>query len=485
MLEEEQERPKKPEPPKTLVVRYGYMRNIAELPSDLDSKPGCGTKLVVRTPRGIELGEMLTATCPNGGCGMSLTRKEVLEYVENSGGKNYPFTTQGRVLRTATREDLAEQERLDARKPDYRMFTNRLINQLGLRMKLVDIEQLLGGERVIFHYTSEQWVDFRELVRRLASEFQTRIEMHQVNDREEARLVADYERCGQHCCCKQFLKVLKPISMRSAKVQKQTLDPSKISGRCGRLMCCLRYEDQTYEQLRKNLPHRQSRMMTDDGPGTVIDTQILTQLVLIRLDQDPSPSAYPVENIRKLSKDEDREIRAKQEADAAAAEEAAARRALRQAKRGRSQGGQKGATAEPATPSPPADEQVSAGSKGYSRGGDTASSSQEGEPSGSKRSRRRKRRGGRDRGRADDAGGGEAGAAADEKAGGADPSVEPPGAQPVDGDVPDSPAADASSTQQEGESGPGGSGYSNRKRRRRKRRRRGGQGGGTEESSGE
>src|SRR5690606_4697896 len=111
------------------------------------------------------------------------------------------------------------------------------------------------------------------------------------------RLVADYEKCGQHCCCKNFLKVLKPVSMRSAKVQKATLDPTKISGRCGRLMCCLRYEDETYEDLRKRLPHRKTVVETEDGIGEVSDTQILTQLVLVWIP-GKGRNAYPLENIR-------------------------------------------------------------------------------------------------------------------------------------------------------------------------------------------
>ena len=135
---------------------------------------------------------------------------------------------------------------------------------------------IFGDEQVAFYYTAEDRIDFRELVKLLAAEFQTRIEMVQVNDREEARLVADYEKCGQHCCCRQFLKVLKPVSMRSAKVQKNTLDPHKISGRCGRLMCCLRYEDQTYAELKKKLPHRKTLVETEDGIGIVWSTQILT-----------------------------------------------------------------------------------------------------------------------------------------------------------------------------------------------------------------
>jgi hypothetical protein len=120
--------------------------------------------------------------------------------------------------------------------------------------------------------------------------------MRQVGARDEARITADYERCGQYCCCKNFLKVLKPVSMKSAKTQKATLDPLKISGRCGRLMCCLRYEDETYEDLRKRLPHRKSRVGTPDGDGIVIDTQILTQLALVRLDNG-TDIAVAVENL--------------------------------------------------------------------------------------------------------------------------------------------------------------------------------------------
>ncbi len=304
-LEEEEDRKRyaELEPPKSIVVRYGYLKHIAELPYDGKDKPGCGSKLVIMTRRGIELGEMLTTTCGNSGCGKSVSRKQMLQYIENSGGKDFPFSNQGKVLRVATLEDLQEQERLEKQKMPMIRFTKALVTELGLPMKLVDIEWLLGGERIIFHYISESWVDFRELVKQLAAEYQTRIEMHQVNARDEARLVADYEKCGQHCCCKQFLKVLKPVSMRSAKVQKATLDPTKISGRCGRLMCCLRYEDETYEDLRKRLPHRQTRVQTVDGVGTVIDSQILTQLVLVVLDTGEPPAAYPLENIEILTKD--------------------------------------------------------------------------------------------------------------------------------------------------------------------------------------
>ncbi|MBI1369320.1 MAG: hypothetical protein GC162_11790 [Planctomycetes bacterium] len=291
------------EPPKSIVVRYGYLKQIGEFPYDGGLVLGCGTKLIIRTTRGVEMAEMLTVTCPNSGCGSSISRSQMLQYIENSGGKQYPFSNEGKILRVATVEDLNEQSRIEAEKHKFVKAGRQIIRDLDLPMKLVDVEQLFARDRVVFYFTSENRIDFRELVRRLAAEFHVRVEMRQVGARDEARIVADYERCGQHCCCKQFLKVLKPVSMRSAKVQKATLDPSKISGRCGRLMCCLRYEDETYEELRKRLPHRNTRMMSEDGPGFVISTQILTQLVLLELESTGVRQAYPLERLERIAKD--------------------------------------------------------------------------------------------------------------------------------------------------------------------------------------
>lgn len=286
-------------PPTSIVVRYGSMRMIGEYPYDGPAKPGCGSKLVARTSRGLEVVEMLTTTCPNAGCGKSVTRKEMLEYIENSGGSQYPFKTNGKILRVASVDDLnrwsAIQTRVRERVGDVKAAITS--HGLGDRMKLVELEPILSEEQLTVFYTSEERVDFRELVQWLAREFGCRIEMRQVGARDEARLVADYERCGQHCCCQNFLKVLKPVSMRSAKVQKATLDPLKISGRCGRLMCCLRYEDETYSDLKARLPHRKTRVGTPEGPGLVVDTKILVQLVLVRLEKDGRSIAVPVEEL--------------------------------------------------------------------------------------------------------------------------------------------------------------------------------------------
>jgi len=285
------------EAPTTMVVRFGAMLEIGEYKQAGEIRAGCGSKLVARTHRGTELVDLLTTTCSNAGCGQSISRSEMLEYIDNSGGKKFPFHTNGRVLRIATAEDLGRMSLLKGGIRDHKKLIKKLVEEHQLPMKIVDVEPILGEELFTIYYQSEDRVDFRVLVQALAKEFKTRIEMRQVGARDEARLVGDYEKCGQHCCCKSFLKVLSPVSMRAAKQQKQTLDPKKISGRCGRLMCCLRYEDQTYRELKKNLPHRKTRVGTAEGPGIVLDGKILTQLVLIALEHDNRQIAVPVEEL--------------------------------------------------------------------------------------------------------------------------------------------------------------------------------------------
>lgn len=284
-------------PPSTIVVRAGRMGFVAEYPYDGDAKPGCGSKLVARTHRGTELVEMLTTTCGNSGCSKSVSRQEMLDYIEQSGGRDYPFHTDGRILRVASVDDLNRWSQVQARARERVASVKAIVAASGLPMKVVDVEPVLGEELLTVYFLSEERVDFRELVRSLAAECGTRIELRQVGARDEARLVADYERCGQHCCCKNFLKVLKPVSMRSAKVQKATLDPLKISGRCGRLMCCLRYEDETYEDLKRRLPRNKTRVGTAEGPGIVVDSKILVQLVLVQLEHDGREIAVPVEEL--------------------------------------------------------------------------------------------------------------------------------------------------------------------------------------------
>ncbi|MFM7480595.1 MAG: stage 0 sporulation family protein [Planctomycetota bacterium] len=284
-------------PPSSIVVRAGVTRWIAEYPYDGTAKPGCGSKLVARTHRGTELVEMLTTTCSNSGCGKSVSRQEMLEYIDQSGGKDFPFHHEGQILRVATPEDLSQWNAVQAEAATIAPTAKRLLMESGLPMKFVQAELILGREVLTVYFLSEERVDFRELLKTLAATFAIRIELRQIGARDEARLVADYEKCGQHCCCRNFLKVLKPISMKQAKLQKATLDPMKISGRCGRLMCCLRYEDETYETLSKRMPKVKARVQTPDGPGTVLESRTLVQLALVRLDQGKD-HAYPVEDLQ-------------------------------------------------------------------------------------------------------------------------------------------------------------------------------------------
>lgn len=284
--------------PTSIVVRFGAMKLVGEFPYEGQAKPGCGSKLVVRTHRGTELGEMLTSTCPNSGCSKSVSRQDMLKYIENSGGRDYPFFNNGKVLRVATGEDLEAQARIEQSKHELKMDARRRAEKFKSTARFVDAEPILGGERLTFYYYSEERLDVHLIHEDLQKAHpNTRIELKMVGARDEARLIADYEKCGQYCCCKNFLKVLKPVSMKSAKVQKATLDPLKISGRCGRLMCCLRYEDSTYDELSKRLPKKKSRVGTPDGDGIVLDAQILTQLVLVLLDNSDKRVAVPVEEL--------------------------------------------------------------------------------------------------------------------------------------------------------------------------------------------
>ena len=278
----------------SVVVRYGLMMQIGEFRHNLKELPAVGTVVVVRTERGVERGAVVVNVCDREAFGC--IRHQALDGFLKACGKDYPFRREGKVLRPANHQDIVDYRHLTTSGREEAAFCREQIRELELPMRVVTVEHLLGGGRIIFYFAAESRVDFRELVRRLANQYHTRIEMRQVGARDEARLVADYERCGQRCCCQRFLQYLKPVSMRMAKTQKATLDPSKISGRCGRLMCCLRFEDTSYEALRKNLPRRNTWVRTEELVGRVADAQILTQLVRLALP-DNSTRVVSVEDI--------------------------------------------------------------------------------------------------------------------------------------------------------------------------------------------
>lgn len=276
------------------AVRFGAMNWIGEFKYKHGLVFKCGGDVVISTDRGIEIGRQVSLTCD--GCDKSVTRQQIQTYINNSGAEYYRLRS-GRILREASAQDLVEQRHLNSNERRECADCTVLAREMGLNMKIVTAEHLFGGERVVYYFMAEGRIDFRDLVRELAARHQTRIEMRQVGARDEARLVADVEICGRECCCKNFLKTLRPISMKMAKLQKSTLDLSKVSGRCGRLRCCLRYEHEGYEELARKLPAKGVRVQTHFGTGVVLNHQILTQLVLLRLDADEKMITVPLEEI--------------------------------------------------------------------------------------------------------------------------------------------------------------------------------------------
>ncbi len=191
---------------------------------------------------------------------------------------------EGEILRLPTAEDRERQDH-NTREWSANFATcSELISRRKLQMDLVDVEILHGRERVIFYYLAEKRVDFRELVKDLARALHTRIEMRQIGVRDEAKLLADYGDCGKPVCCNTHLSKMPPVSMKMAKLQKTTLDPSKISGRCGRLKCCLRYEYDTYRELEKTLPPSGSTVVTAAGRGRVVGQEILAQKLVVEFE---------------------------------------------------------------------------------------------------------------------------------------------------------------------------------------------------------
>jgi cell fate regulator YaaT (PSP1 superfamily) len=250
---------------KTYVVRYGRMRFLGEYKGLPDCEHARGQQVVVRSDRGIELGDVL---CP----------------VSEKTSRFLPNPAQGEILRVATPEDQEQEARLAKDRDPVFATCHELIAKRHLQMNLVDVELIHGSERVVFYYLAEKRVDFRELVKDLARVLRTRIEMRQIGVRDEAKLLADYGDCGKPVCCNTHLTRMPPVSMKMAKIQKTTLDPAKISGRCGRLKCCLRYEYDTYRTMERTLPPVGSRVVTPKGQGRVVAQDILVQKLVVEFE---------------------------------------------------------------------------------------------------------------------------------------------------------------------------------------------------------
>ncbi len=288
-------KPKQDKNKKYVLVRYSQMNLLAFFEHDQAHVPRMPTRVVVKTRRGLELGHLVGHLYSSKTGHFRLSKAYVEKYFKNS-DIDFDSASAGRVIRFATADDLNEEKHLHMITEEEIECCRRFVEEMELPMKIVGAEHIFGGERIVFYFMSDNRVDFRELVKRLAHEYQTRIEMRQIGSRDEAKLLGDVESCGQECCCKRFLKALKPVNMRMAKMQKATLDPAKISGYCGRLKCCLRYEDQTYTELKKRLPRRNASVKTAQGKGRVVDSQILTQLVVVEFE-DGKRAAVGVEEI--------------------------------------------------------------------------------------------------------------------------------------------------------------------------------------------
>jgi len=278
-----------------MLVRYGRMGYLGWFEHNQNNIPKTQLQVVIKTDRGLEIGEVVGPYSYRSG-----HFKKSCEFVKNyfaNENKEYPMTAGGSFVRFATKADLSEEKHLEVSAQGELKCCKKFVEDMDMPMEIVEVEHLFGGERIIFYFISNGRVDFRELVKRLAREYQTRIELRQIGSRDEAKLVSDYESCGQECCCRRFLKILEPVNMRMAKLQKATLDPSKISGHCGRLKCCLRYEDHTYKELRSRLPKKNAIVETSKGKAKAIDVQILTQLVVVQYESGER-EALPVENIQ-------------------------------------------------------------------------------------------------------------------------------------------------------------------------------------------
>lgn len=247
------------------VVRCGAMRTLHVMQAKQVFQRAM--RVIARTPRGLEVGEIVCEA-----------DERILAQMENPPG--------GTIQRPMTEEDENELAHLAAQSVAEADLCFRAIRELDLPMDLVDIERVFGGERVVVYYLSENRVDFRNLVKRLSQELQTRIEMRQIGVRDEAKLLADYGDCGKPVCCNTHLMKMPPVSMKMAKMQKATLDPNKISGRCGRLKCCLRYEYDVYEEHQRSLPQIGADVVTAKGRGRVLAHEILSRQLLVQMEDN-------------------------------------------------------------------------------------------------------------------------------------------------------------------------------------------------------
>jgi cell fate regulator YaaT (PSP1 superfamily) len=256
-------------------ARYGALRHHSPFSTTLSGLKR-GDCCIVRTDRGVEVGFVTSDLVPAPAEGKPAS-------TEGKPGDGEDGT--GEILRRfeAADEDRVAEIRKRADGADFEFCVDR-IREHELPMRLVYVEHLFGGGRIIFYFVSDGRVDFRELVKDLARNFRTRIELRQIGVRDEAKILGDREFCGRELCCLAWMREIMPVTMRMAKNQKSTLDPNKISGRCSRLKCCLRFEDEVYSELRASLPRRGDIVSTERGDGRVVDIDTISATITVELE---------------------------------------------------------------------------------------------------------------------------------------------------------------------------------------------------------
>ena len=247
-----------------------------------------GTKLVtddmviVETSRGVECGRV------------AIENKEVAD--------NTIVHPLKKIIRKATAADLKKIE--DNKRKEERAFKvcMKKIEELDLEMKLVNVEITFDNKKILFYFTADGRVDFRALVKELASIFHTRIELRQIGVRDEAKMLGGIGICGRPFCCSSYMGEFHPVSIKMAKEQGLSLNPVKISGTCGRLMCCLKYEQAAYTDLLKRIPKECSIVMTPNGEGTVVETNLISQVIKVKLKKSPdaAPTTFKAKEIKVL-----------------------------------------------------------------------------------------------------------------------------------------------------------------------------------------
>lgn len=257
-----------------------------------------GDYVVVETSRGIECG---TVTFGN---------REI-----SDDGLNRPLK---KIIRPATAEDIAHlEENRKKEEKAYGICLKKIIEH-NLKMKLVTVEYTFDNNKILFYFTADGRVDFRELVKDLAGIFHTRIELRQIGVRDESKMLGGLGICGREFCCKGFLSDFQPVSIKMAKEQGMSLNPVKISGTCGRLMCCLKYEQEAYSDLLKKTPKIGAYVSTPDGKGTVVDQNLIKGILNVQLQKNPDspPKSYKVDEVKlikdgqiKINKNEQEELK--------------------------------------------------------------------------------------------------------------------------------------------------------------------------------